>query len=51
MDFVSDRLSDDRRFRILNVMDDYSRELIGQYIGFSIGSRQVIRLLEQLIAE
>ena len=51
MDFVSDRLSDGRPFRILNVMDDYSRELMGQYIGFSIGSQQVIRLLEQLIAE
>ena len=32
-------------------MDDCSRELVGQYIGFSIGSQQVIRLLEQLIAE
>ena len=51
MDFVSDRLSNGRAFRILNVMDDCSRELIGQYIGFSIGSRQVISLLEQLIAE
>ena len=33
------------------MMDDYSRELIGQYVGFSIGSQQVIRLLEQLIAK
>ena len=32
-------------------MDDCSRELVGQHIGFSIGSQQVIRLLEQLIAE
>ena len=51
MDFVSDQLSTGRRFRILNVMDDYSRELIGQYVGYSIGSQQVIRLLEQLIAK
>ena len=51
MDLVSDQLSHGRRFRILNVIDDYSRELVGQYIGFSIGSHQVIRLLEQLIAE
>ena len=51
MDFVSDRLNDSRPFRILNVMDDCSRRLVGQYIGFSIGSQQVIRLLEQLIAE
>ena len=44
MDFVSDRLSDGRAFRILNVMDDCSRELVGQYIGFTIGSRHVISL-------
>ena len=47
IDFVSDQLSTGRRFRILNVIDDYSRELIGQYISFSIGSQQVIRLSEQ----
>ena len=42
MDCVSDWLSNGRRFRILNVIDDYSRELIGQFIVFSIGSRQAM---------
>ena len=51
MDFVQDRLSDGRLFRIFNVIDDYSRELIDQYVGFSINSGQVVRCLEQLIAE
>ena len=51
MDFVSDQLSDGRPFRILNVMDDCSCELVGQVVGFTIGSQQMIRLLEQLIAE
>ena len=50
MDFVSDQFGDSRRFRILNVIDDYSRELIGQLVAVSIGGRQVARFLDQLIA-
>ena len=49
MDFVSDQLSNGRRFRILNVKDDYSKELIGQYVAFSISGVQVARFLDQLI--
>ncbi len=49
MDFVSDQLSNGRRFRILNVKDDYSKELIGQYVAFSISGNQVARFLDQLI--
>jgi putative transposase len=36
MDFVADQLSGGGRFRVLNVIDDYSRECIGQLIGTSI---------------
>lgn len=36
MDFVSDQLSHGRRFLILNVKDDYAKELVGQLIAFSI---------------
>ena len=49
MDFVSDQLSNGRRFRILNVKDDYSKELIGQLVAFSIGGVQVAHFLDQLI--
>ena len=49
MDFVSDQLSSGRRFRILNVVDDYSRELLGQLVSVSISGRQVARFLSQLI--
>lgn len=49
MDFVSDQLSNGRRFRILNVKDDYSKELVGQYVDFSISGTQVARFLNQLI--
>lgn len=51
MDFVSDQLSNGRRFRVLNVIDDYSREVIGQHIDFSITGQQVARFLTQLIEQ
>ena len=33
IDFVSDQLSCGRRFRVLNIADDYSRECVGQLVG------------------
>ncbi len=32
LDFVSDQLASSRRFRVLNIIDDYSRECIGQIV-------------------
>ncbi len=49
MDFVSDQLSNGRRFRVLNVIDDFSREMVGQLTDVSISGRQVTRFLNQLI--
>lgn len=51
MDFVSDQLSNSRRFRILNIVDDYSRECIGQITDISISGAYVARQLNQLISE
>ena len=51
MDFVSDQLSTGRRFRVLNVVDDYSRELVGQLTATSISGHQVARFLNQIIEE
>jgi putative transposase len=48
MDFVHDQLSNGRRFRVFNVMDDFNRELVGQLVGFSISGRQVARFLTEL---
>ena len=48
MDFVSDQLSNGRRFRVLNIVDDFSREMIGQLVSVSISGRQVARFLDQL---
>lgn len=45
MDFVSDQLSNGRRFRILNVLDDFSREMVGQLVSVFISGRQVARFL------
>lgn len=48
MDFVSDQLSNGRRFRVLNIVDDFSREMLGQLISVSITGRQVARFLDEL---
>lgn len=49
MDFVSDRLSNGRRFRVLNVVDDFSREMVGQLVSVSITGAHVARFLDHLV--
>ena len=49
MDFVYDQLANGRHFRILNVVDDYSRECIGQMIDTSISGQRVARCLRELM--
>ena len=49
MDFVADPLVNGRRFRVLNVKDDYSRELIGQWVAYSISGQRVAEFLDTLI--
>ncbi|OMH39608.1 integrase [Motiliproteus sp. MSK22-1] len=48
MDFVSDQLSTGRRFRVLNIVDDYSREIVGQLVSVSISGARVARFLDEL---
>jgi putative transposase len=48
LDFVHDQLADGRRFKILNVVDDYSRVCIAQVVDFSIGGNRMTRCLEEL---
>ena len=50
MGFVVDQLSNGRRFWILNFVHDFSRELVGQLIGFSLYWHRVVRYLGQLAA-
>src|SRR5210317_1315466 len=48
MDFVSDQLANGRRFRVLNVIDDYSRECVLQVVDSSISGQRVARELDRL---
>jgi len=49
MDFMCDSLVDGRRFRLLNIIDDYNRESLAIEIDTSLPSVRVIRVLERLI--
>jgi len=48
MDFVSDQLACGRRIRILNVVDDHSRECVAQIVDVSISGLRVARCLDAL---
>lgn len=48
MDFVSDSLCSRRRFRVLNIVDDHTRESPGQLVDLSISGERVVRLLDPL---
>lgn len=51
IDFMNDSLVDGRRFRLLNIMDDFNRESLAIEVDTSLPSLRVIRVLEKLIAE
>lgn len=48
MDFMSDALECGRKFRTLNVLDDFNRESLAIEIDFSLPAERVIRVLEQV---
>ena len=48
IDFVSDQLANGRRFRILNVVDDFSRECVLQIVNFPISGARVANELDRL---
>ena len=47
---MSDALTDRRKFRLLNVIDDYNRESLAIEVDTSLPSQRVIRTLESIIA-
>jgi len=51
MDFMTDAFSSGRRFRTLNVVDDYTRECVTIEVDTSIGGVRVVRVLEKLKKE
>lgn len=49
MDFMHDNLTDGRKYRTLNIIDDFNREALVTEIDFSLPSERVIRTLNRLI--
>lgn len=50
LDFVSDAFTDGRRFRVLAVVDDHTRECLALVADTSLSSRRVCRELDAIIA-
>jgi len=48
LDFMSDALTNGRRIRTANVIDDCNREAIGILVSFSLTSKRITRWLDQL---
>jgi len=49
LDFMSDSLATGRKFRTLNVVDNYSRECLGIEVDSSLSGERVARVLDQII--
>jgi putative transposase len=48
IDYMSDSLWDGRKFRLLNVMDDFNREILAIEVDTCLPALRVIRVLENL---
>jgi putative transposase len=51
MDFMHDELLDGRKFRLLNILDDFNREGLEIEVDFSLPALRVIRTLERIIEQ
>ena len=51
LDFVHDQMASGRRFRVLNIVDDVTRECLRAVPDTSISGRRVVRELSDLIVE
>lgn len=51
MDFMSDALTTGRKVRILNIMDDCTRESLSAYADYSIPGERVVDVVKDIIAE
>jgi len=50
LDFVADQLVDGRRFRVLVVVDDFTRECLALVVDTSLAGQRIARELDALIA-
>jgi putative transposase len=51
MDFMTDALADGRRFRVLNVVDDFTRECLAIEAGRSLTGSHVVAVLDRLVRQ
>ena len=51
LDFVHDQLATGRRFRVLNIIDDVTRECLRAVVDTSMSGRRAVRKLVDLVAE
>jgi transposase InsO family protein len=51
LDFVHDQFANGRRFRVLNIVDDVTRECLGAIPDTSISGKRVVRELDAIIAQ
>lgn len=51
MDFMSDALTDGRKFRTFNLIDDFNREVLAIEADTSLPAKRVVRVLERVIWE
>lgn len=51
MDFMHDELENGRKFRLLNIIDDFNREGLEIEVDFSLPALRVIRTLERIIEQ
>jgi transposase InsO family protein len=50
-DFMTDRTVDGAAFRILNIIDEYTRVCVASYVARNIGAQRVVWVLERLFAQ
>lgn len=50
MDFMNDALLSGRKFRTLNLMDDYNRQALAIEVDTSLPAERVVRVLEQIVS-
>ena len=51
LDFQFDETSDCRRLKLLNIVDEYSREALAMRVGRHCGADEVVTEIEKLVTE